>query len=144
MDKEAFRYILEEIYANLRKGCRSTVLSPVTKLATFLRFLGTGNYQIGVGNEYVSSISQSKVSEVIEECLVAFEDTLCEKWIRLHMTSDEEMECKMHFHSKFGFPGVVGCVDGTHVKILGPKEELRHVYYNRKGFYSINAMLVCY
>lgn len=35
------------------------------------------------------------------------------------------------------FPYVVGCVDGTHLKILKPKEDAIS-YYNRKGFYSVN------
>ncbi|XP_054727491.1 putative nuclease HARBI1 [Anastrepha obliqua] len=39
--------------------------------------------------------------------------------------------------------GIIGCVDGTHVKIVAPRKEVQHLYYNRKGFYSINAMIVC-
>ncbi|XP_054745279.1 uncharacterized protein LOC129249469 isoform X1 [Anastrepha obliqua] len=38
------------------------------------------------------------------------------------------------------FPFVIGCVDGTHVKIPKPKEDPIS-YYNRKGFYSINVQV---
>lgn len=38
------------------------------------------------------------------------------------------------------FPYVVGCVDGTHLKILQPKLDPIS-YYNRKGFHSINMQV---
>lgn len=49
---------------------------------------------------------------------------------------------KQEFMEKFGFPGVIGVLDGTHVAILKPKAEA-HNFYNRKGFYSLNTLLVC-
>lgn len=116
--------------------------SAVTKVATTLRFLATGGYQTGIGNEFLSSLSQPKVSEVINECLVVMEQVLCPKWIKLEFTPEEEMDIKVQFLEKFGMPGVIGCVDGTHVKIMAPSEDVRHLYYNRKGYYSLNVMLV--
>ncbi|XP_055605090.1 putative nuclease HARBI1 [Uranotaenia lowii] len=38
-------------------------------------------------------------------------------------------------------PGVVGCIDSTHIPILRPTKD-EHMYFNRKGFHSINAMIV--
>lgn len=43
---------------------------------------------------------------------------------------------------KFGFPGVIGVLDGTHIAILKPTAEA-HNFYNRKGFYSLNTLIVC-
>nr|XP_036213841.1 uncharacterized protein LOC118680020 [Bactrocera oleae] len=37
---------------------------------------------------------------------------------------------------------IIGCVDGTHIKIIAPHKELQHLYYNRKGLFSINAMIL--
>ena len=37
------------------------------------------------------------------------------------------------------FPNVVGCLDGTHVKILAPLLEDERSYVNRKGYHSINV-----
>ncbi|XP_067633779.1 putative nuclease HARBI1 isoform X2 [Eurosta solidaginis] len=59
------------------------------------------------------------------------------------MTEAEYTECKEYFFEKTGFPGVIGCVDGTHIKILAPRKQYQHLYYNRKGFFSLNAMIVC-
>ncbi len=39
-----------------------------------------------------------------------------------------------------GFPGVVGAIDGTHVRIISPTVN-EEAYVNRKGFHSINVKL---
>ncbi|XP_067642467.1 putative nuclease HARBI1 [Eurosta solidaginis] len=45
-------------------------------------------------------------------------------------------------NEKHGIPSVIGCIDGTHVRIIAPAEN-KHLYYNRKGYYSLNVMLMC-
>jgi len=46
------------------------------------------------------------------------------------------------FLSRYGFPGVVGCIDGSHVPIKAPAVD-RDSYINRKGFASVNLLAVC-
>lgn len=50
------------------------------------------------------------------------------------------------FYARYQFPGIIGCVDCTHVAIIGPpvNDELypEHIYINRKGYHSINVQLV--
>lgn len=41
-----------------------------------------------------------------------------------------------------GSPHVPGCVDGTHVRINGPKDN-KNDYVNRKGYHLLNAQIVC-
>lgn len=41
-----------------------------------------------------------------------------------------------------GFPGVIGAIDGTHIKIRAPPTDSAS-YINRKGFPSINLQVVC-
>lgn len=43
---------------------------------------------------------------------------------------------------KFGFPGVIGCIDGTHIAILKPSTE-PHNFMNRKGYHSLNVQAIC-
>lgn len=43
---------------------------------------------------------------------------------------------------KFGFPGVLGVVDGTHIAVLKPRQE-HHNFLNRKGFHSLNVQIIC-
>ena len=40
------------------------------------------------------------------------------------------------------FPGVLSCVDGSHIRIKAPSVD-EPAYVNRKGYHSINAMFVC-
>ncbi|XP_043479940.1 putative nuclease HARBI1 [Leptopilina heterotoma] len=37
------------------------------------------------------------------------------------------------FLEKFGFPGVIGVVDGTHICITPPHRDIEEGYFNRKG-----------
>ncbi|XP_039311302.1 putative nuclease HARBI1 [Solenopsis invicta] len=50
------------------------------------------------------------------------------------------------FYTEYGFPGVVGCIDCTHVAIFPPSKNNEmypeHVYVNRKGYHSINTQLL--
>jgi hypothetical protein len=39
-----------------------------------------------------------------------------------------------------GFPGVLGCVDGTFIRIQRPAEN-EPDFVNRKGFHSLNVMV---
>ncbi|KAJ8964904.1 hypothetical protein NQ314_004543 [Rhamnusium bicolor] len=51
------------------------------------------------------------------------------------------------FFEQYNIPGIVGCIDCTHVAIFPPKiedmEYPEHLYVNRKGYHSINVQLVC-
>uniref|UniRef100_A0A182S025 DDE Tnp4 domain-containing protein n=1 Tax=Anopheles funestus TaxID=62324 RepID=A0A182S025_ANOFN len=47
-----------------------------------------------------------------------------------------------YFFEKSLINGIVMCLDGTQIKIKRPKTN-EHLYYNRKGFFSINALMVC-
>lgn len=44
--------------------------------------------------------------------------------------------------TNFGFPGVLGAIDCTHVQLRAPSENAQ-VYVNRKGTHSINIQVIC-
>lgn len=134
--------MLEAIEPKMKMGVRSTFVSNTIKLATTLRFLAQGSYQISVGNDFNLGLAQPTVSAVLTETLIVLQDVLCPEWIKLQMTEDEKTESKLAFFEKTGFPGVIGCVDGTHIEILAPNKEEQNIYYNRKGRFSLNAMIV--
>ncbi|XP_055850460.1 putative nuclease HARBI1 [Episyrphus balteatus] len=47
-----------------------------------------------------------------------------------------------YFVEKYGIPGVIGCIDGTHIALQRPTEN-EHMFFNRKGYHSLNAMIIC-
>lgn len=57
-------------------------------------------------------------------------------------TGEEEVAAVRHqFFQLDGFPGVVGAVDGTHVRIQAPSAH-EAAYINRKNYHSINVQII--
>lgn len=50
---------------------------------------------------------------------------------------------KSEFFKLHGIDGVVGAIDGSHIKIKRPASKHHYVYYNRKGDYSLLMQGVC-
>ena len=48
---------------------------------------------------------------------------------------------KVKFYEKAGFPNVIGCIDGTQIRIQSPTEN-EHEYVNRKNFHSTNVQVI--
>lgn len=135
-----------------------------------LRFFASGSYQMDIGKNLFVAVSQSTVSRCIEEVTFALnEPVIFNEWVHfprnfeelnalrlkyviynsllIKMLRDYIIFCR--FYEDFNIPGVVGCIDCTHVAIFTPKiddeEYPEHLYVNRKGYHSINAQLVsCY
>ncbi|XP_046585453.1 putative nuclease HARBI1 [Haliotis rubra] len=49
---------------------------------------------------------------------------------------------KKQFFQIAGFPNVLGCVDGTFIRLMAPSENEAD-YLNRKGFHSLNVQMIC-
>ncbi|XP_037957662.1 putative nuclease HARBI1 [Teleopsis dalmanni] len=137
VNKPAFIYLLEE----LQPAKKQFAVAPIVKLSACLRFFAEGAYQTGVGKDHDVALTQPTFSKVLSEVLNIFETHLCPKWIRVPKTSEEKRKIAAAFYVKHNIPGVIGCIDRTHVRIIAPKEN-KHIYYNRKGYYSLNVMLV--
>lgn len=140
VNKPAFKYLLDILQNGLPMARKAFAIDTVVKLSACLRFFAEGTYQKGVGRQVDVSLSQSTLSAVLSEVLDVFETCLCDRWI-VWPTKDEMQEIALSFYQKFKMPGVVGCIDGTHVKIVAPRSN-KHLYYNRKGYYSMNVLLV--
>ncbi|XP_011700942.1 PREDICTED: putative nuclease HARBI1 [Wasmannia auropunctata] len=53
-------------------------------------------------------------------------------------TSAEKEETSTYFFQEKGFPGIIGAIDGTHVRIDKPLQDADS-YINRKKFFSLHA-----
>ena len=49
---------------------------------------------------------------------------------------------KQAFFAKNGFPGVIGCIDCTHIRIQAPRIN-ENDFVNRKGYHSLNVQAIC-
>lgn len=78
----------------------------------------------------------------IHEVSSAICDRLSAEKIKFPNTRREINENKELFMEKFGFPGVIGAIDCTHVAILKPQDQ-EHAFINRKGYHSLNVQIVC-
>lgn len=143
VSKDLFRHLLVILESKLKPTVRSSSVLPIIKLAAALRFFAEGSYQKGAGNDSFVGVAQPTMSKMLSEVIDVFEEFVCPSEIRFPTNEVEKNSIKMGFFEKTGFPGVIGCVDGTHVKIFKPRLDVQHLYYNRKGYHSLNVMVVC-
>lgn len=64
-------------------------------------------------------MDQSTVSRIIKKV----SEAICGKrnlFIKMPATHEEKISCQTNFHTVAGFPRVIGCIDGTHIKIRSP------------------------
>jgi len=61
-----------------------------------------------------------------------------------YISMPDDAECdrmKQKFYAEF--PGVIGCIECTHIKVACPRNvNNAAVYMNRKGYYSLNVQMV--
>ncbi|KAK5647836.1 hypothetical protein RI129_002728 [Pyrocoelia pectoralis] len=116
----------------------SVKVTPLKCILVFLWF---------AGNEAVSyrdvadrfGISQSTLFKIIRR-VINFLSNLSSEVI-VWPTDDEKNEIEAWFRNK-NFVGVIGAIDGTHIKIDKPAED-PDSYLNRKHFFSVQAQVVC-
>ncbi|XP_036329572.1 putative nuclease HARBI1 [Rhagoletis pomonella] len=140
VNKEVFKMLLDKIGNRLAK--RHRFITPTTQLAATLRFLATGSYQLGISKDQDINIGRSTFSKVLHFVVQELESCLCEEFILLKMSPADMNSSKGHFYREFNIPGVIGCVDGTHIKVSKPRDD-ESLFFNRNGYFSINAMVIC-
>ena len=114
-------------------------IAPRLQLLVALRYMATGNFQLTLGD--CADMSQSSVSMCLRNVSAAIAQ-LATDFIKF-TTPENENELMQKFSRIAGMPGVIGCVDGTHIPILSPGGPTPELYRCRKGFFSMNVMAVC-
>lgn len=64
------------------------------------------------------------------------------EFIKWPITPGARAAIKKGYYKQARFTNVIGCIDGTCVRILAPSTD-ENAYVNRKGFHSINVQAVC-
>ncbi|XP_041979620.1 putative nuclease HARBI1 [Aricia agestis] len=133
---------LQEELSNLVSTRTRGSLSIRLKLLCTLAFLATGSYQRIIGRNIGTFMSQPSISRSIDEIVrLLSQPSIVRKYIRFPQNSAERTRLKEKFYEKFGIPGVIGCIDGTFVAIIRPRQN-EDRFYCRKGFHARNVLLI--
>ncbi|TGZ46663.1 Uncharacterized protein DBV15_12231 [Temnothorax longispinosus] len=128
-------HAIEDRLIILRNKSRS--LTPINQLLT-LRFYATGNFLRACGD--FSGVSISTASRVIAKVSMAIA-SLSATMINMPQSNVEIRTTQQAFYDMYKFPRVIGCIDGTHIRIQSPGGKHAEEFRNRKGFFSLN--IVC-
>ena len=132
-------YLEELIGVRLQRPTNRGHAIPVrTQILMCLRFLASGSFLEVIGDTF--GYNKGTVSRVLE----TFLDAMLEHTPEYINWPDEEekREVKRGFQQLGGFENVIGCIDGTHVRLQAPSQD-EPSFVNRKGFHSINCQAVC-
>ncbi|KAJ8912434.1 hypothetical protein NQ315_006100, partial [Exocentrus adspersus] len=89
-------------------------VSPVNQLLTGLLFYASSAHQINIGD--IMRMDQGTVSRIISKVSQSIA-SLRNRFIKMPSTPQEIITCQNNFYRIARFPRVIGCVDGTHIKI---------------------------
>lgn len=142
LSKNSVTFLLQEIIDRIHQPLhrRNMPVSPINQLLVTLRFYATGNIQLGIGDYF--NISQSTICRIIPRITRLICD-LSQNYIKLPRTQEAQRNIAENFYKIAGFPGIIGALDCTHIRIESPGGEQAELFRNRKGYFSINVQAVC-
>jgi len=107
----------------------------VTRLRVFLYHVCLGVPYRAVCNQF--AVGKSTVSKIVGEVAMAIVVVMGKRYIRMPEPAEAQRSTEHWRKVTKGIPGIVGCIDGSHIPITRPCVS-GNGYYNRKGFYSLN------
>jgi len=130
---------------------RNHSLSVETQVLVALKFFASGSFLDDVGD--IFGIDKGTVSRVVHSVADALNDLKDDfiKW----PDARGRRQIREAFQHRHQMPNVIGCVDGTHIRIQAPYPPRQDVeamqnpmlyeaaFFCRKHFYSINVQGIC-
>uniref|UniRef100_A0A2H1W5I3 SFRICE_023918 n=1 Tax=Spodoptera frugiperda TaxID=7108 RepID=A0A2H1W5I3_SPOFR len=92
-----------------------------------LSYLANGSYQRPEGVIHIRQVVEALNSNYM---------------LKNIQTQQERSRIRQEFQRKFNLPGVIGCIDCTHIAIVKPHHD-EHQFFNRKGYHSLNVQMIC-
>ena len=131
-----FNLIADELQLSTTKN---KFVPPFLQIAIAMRFYAKGNFQITDGD--LIGVSQLTVCRTIHR--VSREIAKNKKHFIKFPLGKEAQLVEKTFQFSNEMPGVVGCIDCSHIPIISPGGEDAELYRNRKGYFSLNVQAVC-
>ncbi|XP_063894947.1 putative nuclease HARBI1 [Helicoverpa armigera] len=143
LNRQLFEELCQELVPLLPPKARRHGIEPTIKILTALNFYARGCYQGSVGQNLDGPLAQQTVSRCLKEVTTALNAPhIVRKYIKFPQNINERNLIKRQFYDKYGLPGVIGCIDCTHIAIVRPSEH-EEQYFNRKHFHSLNTQVIC-
>ena len=136
--RRAILKITELIQDHLNSTDRSYAAHPHLQVCVVLQFLASGTFQLICGDGV--HVSQPSACRYIRAVALGLQ-SICSRYISLPSYA-EKATIKSQLYELAHFPGVLGLVDGTHVRIQKPSEHEAN-YVNRHFHHSINVHSIC-
>lgn len=131
--KLVFIQTYEKLKPRFRESMRSTTIPSHLRFLSALRLFATGSYQSCIGQDFLACTSQSSVSRCVDE-VTEILNMVQNEYVTFPSGADEAIT-KSQFYEVCGFPGILGLMDGSHIKIVAPKADIESAYYCRKGIF---------
>ena len=143
MSRDDFFNLEEKLRPYIRphvNSFRGDTISSCKKLAMTLYYLKDQGSLRMTSN--IFGVSPCTLSFAIRKVCNVLVKVLSPELIKFPTNRDSLCHLMSKFEDKFGFPMVVGCVDGTHIPVRQPTENA-HDYFCYKMKYSLNVQAVC-
>ncbi|KAJ4425713.1 hypothetical protein ANN_27909 [Periplaneta americana] len=87
-----------------------------------------------------TSISNAAVSRIVSKVSAAIA-SMRRRYVTFSSVQ-ERPSIVQQFYDMYNFPGIVGAIDCTHIKIQSPGGNRAEMYRNRKGYFSVNVQVI--
>ncbi|XP_012543265.1 putative nuclease HARBI1 [Monomorium pharaonis] len=140
MKQRTFNFLLQLLWGDLCKQDRygRHPKSPEEQLLIAIWFMSTPNSYRCVSDrfDFGTATAWRSVQKVVNALYKKVATFI--RW----PTLEESARSMESIKRKYGFPNVIGAIDGTHIKIISPRDN-SDSYINRKGFHSIQLQIIC-
>ena len=118
---------------------RNHAISTEQQLLIALRFFASGSFLQVISDTH--GYDKATVSGIVRKVSLALASKH-EEFIKFPTTMEEKNTIRAGMYEIAGFPCVIGCIDGTHIRLQAPSQNEPN-YVNRKNFHSINLLVIC-
>ncbi|XP_064469620.1 putative nuclease HARBI1 [Ornithodoros turicata] len=136
--KDTVRFIIETMRPDVQASELNCAIAPELQVLSALRFFAKGCYQYNASD--MDRFSHPIQSGIVQRVAVALASRRS-NFIKFPLSLVEEEKAKNKFQRRFGFPLILGVIDGTHVRIKSPSGQTAQMYVNRKGYHSLNVQV---
>lgn len=138
LSRTAVERLVQDIGGALKRETnRGHPLFPDQQILLALRFFATGAHYNVIGDAHgvhLSTVCRAVIAVTNALVLHKFDSVIA------FPSNHEKMVHE--FYNIAHMPCCIGCIDGVHIPIMPPKL-WENQFINRKGFHSINAMMIC-